>query len=183
MWLQLLLPYALVLNPLVAAAFYVSLPVPREDIIDCGSTPAEAKQLGCAFDLFSFAYYPPPCYNKNLHDEFLAIHSSDIEWRMMDYTSITTAEVLEGNHIDLRPISGQFHDLHCTYEWLRLIRALAEERMLDRKLARYVHSHHCSMNLLQKDKTGRNETATQTASMLFGRCGLTADQMYAYGSE
>ena len=92
-------------------------------------------------------------------------------------------EVLTGTHMDLRPISGQFHDLHCTYEWLRLIRALAEGRPLDRKLSKFEHSHHCSGKLLEKDKTGRNETRDQTANLLFGRCGLTAEKMYAYGTK
>ncbi|KAB8072071.1 hypothetical protein BDV29DRAFT_158907 [Aspergillus leporis] len=183
MRLEAWLLYAAALLPSASRAFYVSHPVTPGNVIDCGETPDEAKQLGCHFDMFSFAYYPPPCYNKDLHDNFLATHSSEIDWRHMDYTPVATSEVLEGIHTDLRPISGQFHDLHCTYEWLRLIRALAEERPLDRKLSKFKHSHHCSMNLLQKNKMGRNETATQTASMLFGRCGLTADLMYEYGTD
>ena len=164
-------------------AYIVSLPVPQEQVLGCGSTPAEAKQMGCLFDMFSFAYYAPPCYNKKLHDDFLAKHRNEIQWMTMDYVPVSTEEVLEGIHTDLRPISGQFHDLHCTYEWRRLVRALAEERPLDRKVSKFEHSHHCSMNLLEKVKSYRNETATQTASLLFGRCGLTADLMYEYGTK
>ena len=163
--------------------YLVSPPVTRDNVLHCGSNPEEAKRLGCHFDMFSFAYYALPCYNKQLHDDFLAQHRDEIQWTQMDYTPVTTEEVLEGIHTDLRPISGQFHDLHCTYEWLRLISALAEERPLDRKLSKFEHSHHCSMNLLEKDKSHRNETATQTASLLFGRCGLTAELMYAYGTK
>lgn len=166
-----------------AGAYLMSPPVTRDQVLHCGSTPEEAKQLGCHFDMFSFAYYAPACYNKPFHDDFLAQHRDEIQWTHMDYTPVTTEEVLEGIHTDLRPISGQFHDLHCTYEWLRLIKALAEGRPLDRKLSKVEHSHHCSMNLLQKDKSQRNETATQTASLLFGRCGLTAELMYAYGTK
>ena len=63
------------------------------------------------------------------------------------------------------------------------MRALAEERPLDRKLSKFEHSHHCSKKLLEKDKTGRNETAHQTANLLFGECGLTARLMDEYGRK
>jgi hypothetical protein len=164
-------------------AYYVSHPVPPTDILDCGTSPEEARGKGCQFDMFSYAWYRPECYNKAHHDSFLDVHGDEIDWRMPDYTPVATSEVLEGNHIDLRPITGQFHDLHCTYEWLRLIHALAEKRPLDTKLSRNEHSYHCSERLLRKDKTHRNETRDTTANMLFGKCGLTAAQMYAYGTR
>lgn len=180
--------YTLLLNVAVflstaTYAFLVSQPVTQDTLLDCGSTPDEARSLGCKFDIFSYAWYAPPCYNLELHESFLAQHRDDIEWRYMDYTPLTTDDVLTGDHWSLRPISGQFHDMHCTYEWLRLIRALAEERPLDRKLSKFEHSHHCSTRLLEKDKSYRNETATQNAQLLLGRCGLTADEMYAYGTK
>lgn len=175
------IPMLLLITP--AQAYYVSQPVTPDNVQHCGTSPDEAKQLGCYFDMFSFAYYRPACYNKDLHDDFLAKHRHEIEWRHMDYSPLPTEEVLKGIHIDLRPISGQFHDLHCTYEWLRLIWALAEERPLDKKLSKFKHSHHCSTNLLAKDKSGRNQTAHQTANILFGSCGLTAELMYAYGTK
>ena len=39
------------------------------------------------------------------------------------------------------------------------------------------------MNLLQRDKSQRNETATQIAELGVGRCGLTAELMYASGTK
>jgi hypothetical protein len=167
----------------IAHAYYISPPVSSENVMHCGSAPAEAKQMGCHFDLFSYAYYAPQCWNKAHHDDFLKVHGPEINWTLPDYTPVTTSEALEGIHIDLRPISGQYHDLHCTYEWLRLIRALAEKRPLDWKLSKFAHSSHCSKRLLDKDKSGRNETATTPTNILFGSCGLTADQMHEYGTK
>lgn len=163
-------------------AYLVSQAVAQDAVLDCGSTPDEARALGCHFDLFSYAWYAPPCYNKDLHQSFLTQHRDEIEWRHMDYSPLTTDDVLTGNHWSLRPISGQFHDLHCTYAWLRLIRALAEERPMDWKLLKFEHSQHCSKRLLEKDKSYRNETATQNAQLSIGRCGLTPGLMYAYGA-
>ena len=166
-----------------ASAYLTSPSVLDSQISNCGSTVEEAKALGCHFDLFSFVYYPPPCYNRDLHDSFAAQHHNDIDWRLMDYTPVSTDEVLEGNHLELRPVSGHYHEWHCTYEWLRLIRALAERRPLDKKLAESSHGHHCSMTLLVKDKAWENETVTRRNQLRFGRCGLTAETMYAYGSK
>lgn len=163
-------------------AYLVSRPVAPDNVLDCGSTPDEAKDLGCHFDLFSYSWYPAPCYNGELHETFLAQHRDDLEWQHMDYSPLATDDVLTGQHWSLHPTSGQFFDLQCTYEWLRLIRALAEERPLDRKLSDLKHSHQCSTRLLDKDKSHRNETATQKAQLGIGRCGLTADSMYAYGA-
>ncbi|QSZ35091.1 hypothetical protein DSL72_007955 [Monilinia vaccinii-corymbosi] len=42
-----------------------------ETIVDCGSTPAEAQAKGCVWDLMSFSWTHPACYNKNISDEFL----------------------------------------------------------------------------------------------------------------
>ncbi|KAL8750569.1 MAG: hypothetical protein Q9184_006378 [Pyrenodesmia sp. 2 TL-2023] len=167
-------------------AYLVSQAVAAEDVLDCGSTPNEARALGCYFDMFSYAWYAPPCYDKDLHQSFLIQHRDDIEWQHMDYSPLTTDDVLTGDHWSLRPISrpisGQFHDLQCTYAWLRLIRALAQERPMDEKLLKFKHSQQCSMSLLEKGKIHRNETAIQPAELSLGRCGLTAGLMYAYGA-
>ena len=105
--------------------YLISPPVTQDHVLSCGSTPEEAKRLGCLFDLFSFQWHAPPCHNKPLHDGFLAQDRDDVQSTHMDYTPVATEDVLEGIHAHLRPISGKFHDLHCMYEWLKLIRALA----------------------------------------------------------
>jgi hypothetical protein len=166
----------------LAHAYYVSPPVSAEHVVHCGSTIEEAKQLGCHFDMYSFAYYPPACYNKAHHDDFLSIHRHDINWTLTDHTPIATSEVLAGIHMNLFTTTWNFHDLHCTYEWQRLIRALAEKRPLDKKLSQNTHSYHCSEKLLERDKTARMGSGSE-ANLLFGACGLTADEMHKFGAR
>ena len=48
-------------------------------MLHCGFTPDEAKRLGYHFDMFSFAYYAPPCRNGTLRSSFLATHRDEIE--------------------------------------------------------------------------------------------------------
>jgi hypothetical protein len=170
--------YMISLTPTVQA-YYISTPVPEVAVKHCGSTPTEAKQLGCQFDLYSFAWYQPECYNGALHDRFLRAHQPEVQWQYGNETFLPTREVLTGMHSHLTTTTGLFHDLHCTYEWLRLLLALAEKRPLDVKLAKTGHGHHCSMNLLAK---GKNYSAgPSSAHMLYGHCGLTAELMHEWG--
>ena len=145
----------------ITHSFYTSPPVAPENILDCGSTPTEAKSKGCHFDMFSYAWYRQQCFNEVHHNKFLDLHAHEIDWRLPDYSPITTEEVLEGTHIDLRPITGQFHDLHCTYEWGRLFGALAKKRLLDTKLSRNVRSYHCSLLSLLREVTEKGQNCSQ----------------------
>lgn len=110
--------------------------------------------------------------------------------------------------MELRPVAGHYHEWHCTYEWLRLVWALAEGRPLDKKMAETGHGWHCGVTLLGKEggwgrwvgrggngevggsgwgigmaKGGENETETRRNLLRFGTCGLTAEVMYGYGSR
>ncbi|KAI4170045.1 MAG: hypothetical protein LQ346_008904 [Caloplaca aetnensis] len=164
-------------------AYLISPTVAPDDVLDCGSSPDEARAQGCHFDIFSYAWFAPPCYNKDLYHTFLVQHRNEIEWQNMDHSPLPTDDVLTGNYWDLRPISGHFGDLGCTYTWLRLIRALAEERPMDGRLLEFEYAQHCSTSLLDMDKSNRNnETAAQTVQLSFARCGLTAGLIDVYGS-
>jgi hypothetical protein len=57
----------------------------NEDILrsPCGSYPAEAKALGCQFDIISFCWLPPRCYDAELSHTFDKLVSGN-------GTSITT---------------------------------------------------------------------------------------------
>ena len=161
-------------------SYYISQPGSEKAITNCGSTIEEARSLGCQFDMYSFGYYPPECYNKPQLDHFLSLHLDDIESMLSDYSPISQTEFLECKYENLWTTTYNFHDLHCTYEWTRLLQALAQKRPLDKKLSEYSHSYHCSQKLLEKDKSNRNGSE---ANMLFGSCGLTAEQMWEYGTR
>jgi hypothetical protein len=158
------------------ASFLTSSSTASAAITHCGTSPAEAQVLGCHFDVMSFAYYPPACWDAELHSAFVSRYSHDWRWKTEDYEPISVADVLKGNHTVLRS-AWEFHSLHCTYEWQRLIRALAFQRPLDRKLANFGHSHHCSQGLLKEHKKDDEGKTSTTLILWFGDCGLTAEEM------
>jgi hypothetical protein len=126
----------------------------------------------------SFAYYPAACWDPELHSEFVKKYSKDWSWMTMDYEPISVTEVLQGNHIELRAKS-EFHQLHCLYEWQRLIRALAYRRPLDFKLGDFHHAHHCSRGLLQENTKDVADGGPTSLRLIvwFARCGMTAEEM------
>jgi hypothetical protein len=71
---------------LTAHAYLVSPLAVLVDILHCGSTQDEAKELDCCFDMFSYAWYPKPYWDKELHDEYFRIHSHETDWILMGYT-------------------------------------------------------------------------------------------------
>ena len=163
----------------LARAYYVSLPVSAENVVGCGTSIEEAKQLQCRFDFYSVAYYPPACFAEAEHELYSKMAGYEYEWGLPDQSPIPALEVVEGKHMNTFA-TPKFHEVHCIYEWRRLIRALAEKRPLDKKLAEYTHSRHCSHIILKKDKSGyppRTEV-----NIMFGTCGLTPDEMFEYGA-
>lgn len=60
--------------------------------LDCGSTPDEARSLGCFFDQLSFAWQVPECYDEETMTEFLAAS----EWQYFDDEAGTTRPARRG---------------------------------------------------------------------------------------
>ncbi|KXT09556.1 hypothetical protein AC579_9550 [Pseudocercospora musae] len=163
------------------SAYYTIQPLSPQDVVHCGDDIEEAKARGCEFDLYSFVYYPPPCFNRPLHTRFHAAHHDDVNWFSSTETAITAEEAIQGTHMVLKTDSAYYHELHCTYEWERLIMALAEGRPLDQKLASNGHSWHCSKYFLDLHRHKRTLNGT-IAGILFNPCGLTGTEMYRLGS-
>ncbi|KIW35713.1 uncharacterized protein PV07_02395 [Cladophialophora immunda] len=159
-------------------AHLISPATPTQDIIHCGSSIDKARSLGCHFDIMSYAYYPDACWDPHLHDSFVHKYRRQWEWSTLDNETLTVDQVLTGNYSHLRAKSD-FHQLHCVYEWQRLIRSLSFGRPLDFKDGDFGHAHHCSMGLLQpqtKDVSDGGPTYLELI-VWFARCGMTADQM------
>lgn len=47
---------------------------------NCGNSSAEARANGCRFDVMSFSWLKPECYDGELSEQFLSIHQSLGNW-------------------------------------------------------------------------------------------------------
>ena len=139
---------------------------------NCGSTPAEARNLFCRFDLMAAAWVPPECYNEELSESFL--RSGNWTWyEDREATCIAPIEkIREGNYKYLLS-SNDFHLQHCLYNWQRLLHALHSGKPLDSKVINLNHTEHCSdmlYNGLAPDPAG--------AYVPFGHLGCASYEVW-----
>ncbi|KAH7555672.1 hypothetical protein BM1_07295 [Bipolaris maydis] len=107
----------------------------------CGSTPAEAKSLGCKFDILSFAWQLPACYDEKIMDEFLA-EKDWVFYREPNGTSPVSRDVALQRELDLF-VTQEYRRTHCMYTWRQMHRAFTIQKHIDSHLNDYYHTLHC----------------------------------------
>lgn len=118
--------------------------------IDCGGSPEEARNRGCKFDLLSFAWQTPDCYDHDLLEEFLAYD----EWEFFTdkLGNATTTVPLEVARRGERTLyaTETYHFVHCTFMWLQMHRAYTVLGYIDSHLDAYNHTLHCQGVLFRR---------------------------------
>lgn len=125
----------------------------RNHSIDCGSSAAEAVAAGCTFDLMSFSWLAPACFDEDLTHEFLALQ----DWRwflpqplpanaltnasVSPPITVPTTNVSHGTQDML--VSNKYHFYHCAFMWRKLHRAAMGVRYVDSYIWNYEHTLHC----------------------------------------
>ena len=108
----------------------------------CGSTPAEAQALGCVFDVMSFAWTPPACYDHTLSQSFLQENGP---WTFyLDHNATQPLPFNELSNYDIVWTEHSYHVVHCLYAWERIHRAyLKDQLLLPREMGGINHTTHC----------------------------------------
>ena len=135
---------------------------------DCGSSPNEARGRGCKFDILSFAWQTPDCYDEELLEEFVRNEGQLLRFfrdeEGTDEVPYETARL--GNETLL--VTQQYHTVHCTYLWRQLHRAYAVRKHIDSHLSDYNHTLHCQDVLRERD--GPFDAVTTIAFLLYPTC-------------
>lgn len=118
---------------------------------NCGTTPAEARRRGCHFDMLSFAWQTPECFDGENTSAFLA-HDA---WKFYTEFNSTTqtvglATALKGDATLV--VDWKYHVTHCTYMWRQMHRAYAVRGWIDEHLDGYGHTLHCQATLLDRER-------------------------------
>ncbi|KAK4191065.1 nucleotide-sugar transporter-domain-containing protein [Podospora australis] len=116
----------------------------------CGSTPTEAREHGCRFDINSFCWLPPPCDDEPLAQEFDQLAAW--EWYRDENKTqpVSREQVATGEFTDLH-VSWEYHLQHCTFMWRKLHRAIlgsGGKAAVDSYIGEMKHTRHCSEMLL-----------------------------------
>lgn len=124
-------------------------PTPR--LRHCGANAEEARSLGCKFQIWSYSWVPPECYDGELVQDWLDMR----DWEYYDdrygkgnVVNFTT-EVLPGERL-LYSTWGQ-HYWHCAFTWRKFLRAALGSGIgiTDQDLD-YHHANHCQDTIRNK---------------------------------
>lgn len=118
----------------------------------CGSSYASAIANNCIFQLWSFSWVPPECFDNELHDEFLSLRAKE-GWHYYSSLSplikVPLDSVLAGNRNDLHSTWGQ-HFWHCAFyqrKFFRMVEEHDDRREATLKMTRRdlgeEHARHC----------------------------------------
>lgn len=121
--------------------------VPIGIIMECGSTPDEARAAGCVFDVMMQLWTPAKCYDGNLSERFLAA-GKWTWWADAGATKVISDEDMKKGEHDRVYVSADYHKSHCIFAWEKLVRALRNQSPLIEQLISVDHAMHCQHKTL-----------------------------------
>ncbi|KAK1973471.1 hypothetical protein LZ30DRAFT_743489 [Colletotrichum cereale] len=126
--------------------------VATSSYLTCGKTTAEAKKLGCHYDILSNHWVPAKCMDEEAVEEY----QSDGSWHgFSDERRTKLLSIEEMSDMDFYYTSERDHIVHCAMLWRKQFRAFAEERVaLDTIIADKDHTEHCSQFLMDMTEKG-----------------------------
>jgi hypothetical protein len=120
-------------------------------VTQCGDSAESARTLGCFFDIMSFSWIPPECFDEALTREFDRMQAWEWFEDVAGRKPVTKTEVLQGTASQLY-VSFDYHRAHCTFMWKKFHRAIGEGNLVDSYIGSYNHTLHCERMLLIRDE-------------------------------
>jgi hypothetical protein len=147
---------------------------PGEDLVEnggtCGTSPQEARDWGCKFDLVLYSWVPAPCYDEEIQ---IAYRKRESEWYRnrggVGGEKIPQDRAALG--IEERMwLSWDYHDYHCQFIWKMMTRILRNTSMgVPGRLLEYHHTDHCIEVLKGIDPGPATDTSTHV-SLNYSTC-------------
>lgn len=122
-------------------------------LTSCGSSREEAITNGCKFDVMSFGWMPPMCFDEALCKEFCDARKWDWYLDENQTQSVPTNDIEEGKFAALY-ISREYQVFQCMYMWKKLHRAVLSKSPLDGLSGKYNNTVHCGQVLSQESDHG-----------------------------
>jgi hypothetical protein len=115
---------------------------------DCGNSSDSALSRGCHFDVMSFSWSLPDCFDEELMEQFL--RHRDWHWYREDGGEVSAWDVRAGP-FDYLFVSQEYHVVHCTFMWRKMHRAVLARRKIDSYVGNYTHTVHCEKRLYDRE--------------------------------
>ncbi|KIW03632.1 uncharacterized protein PV09_05384 [Verruconis gallopava] len=130
-------------------------------LLECGSSPREARALGCKYDILLNHWVPEPCYD----EEFIQEYADDQSWAAYIDEDLTQRiySIHEMSEKDYYFTSFRDHVNHCAVIWKKQFWVLYEERKsFDTMIASPEHTDHCALYLSEAVNTNSTEATRVT---------------------
>ena len=143
-------------------------------ILDCGYSAEEARAKDCVYDVMMQDWVPVPCYDEALTEKYLA--QGNWTWYAdgEGLTTLTDEEMRTGDH-RVAWMGASYHKAHCVFSWIKIIRAMRNNRGISQELLSYDHVLHCAMGALKECPViGENgeEALSVSAPTNYAKCAL-----------
>ncbi|KAL2063650.1 hypothetical protein VTL71DRAFT_5455 [Oculimacula yallundae] len=164
---------AIFLLTLIAIPTYLMSHPSKPRWLSCGDNPTTARERGCSFDLITFAWQMPKCYDAPLVDEFAGWEHWTFWTNEHGNETVSLVEARKGDR-ELW-LAWQYHFVHCTFVWRQMHRAY-ETGWIDEHSRSYRHTTHCQkMLLMDCNDEGRfcilpNDTVITAADLIYPAC-------------
>jgi hypothetical protein len=112
-------------------------------VVACGSSPAEARSMGCIFDVMSFAWTPPQCYDHEVSQMYLQRNGPWIFY--LDHNATQPLEFDTLSDYEIVWTEHSYHIVHCLYAWERghLAMNIGKGTFLPGEMGSINHTRHC----------------------------------------
>jgi hypothetical protein len=115
-----------------------------------GSNPSVARGRNCSFDLLSFSWQTPECFDGELINAFLTHPSRPWLYYSSPSSNETMAPEVVTQGDTVAYVAWEYHVVHCTYMWMQMHRASAERGFADSHVDSWAHTRHCQIVSLEQ---------------------------------
>ena len=123
---------------------------PQTKILHCGNSTAEARALGCEYDVLPNLWIPAPCLDPSTTNSFTAQAPYFHGYSTPEGGKLLTVdEMSERTDDQAYYTSGREHLIHCAMMWQRLHKGyLTGRKILDKNTKDWEHTMHCSQMMI-----------------------------------
>lgn len=125
----------------------------------CGTSREEALTQNCVFDLMSFTWTKPACYDEYLASEFLSLQDwawyHDAQGQYPANKTLVRLGLFDSLHV-----TWGYHQTHCVYMMRKMQRALVNKTPLDSYVNDQKHTRHC-LGRLEIENVDKDKINTQ----------------------
>lgn len=137
----------------------------------CGTTPEEAQERGCFWDIMSFGWVHPDCYDKTESDKWIAQYGP-WEWHMGTEGTSEVGRPLSEEELPYTPVvmtTQGYHIQHCLYVLKMIHVAGMKNGTVTNEGIALSHTDHCIRLMADPAFTEHTEVNTRV-HLLFVQC-------------